>query len=126
MMNKFLKIKKTLLDSSKITGYTHTFYKYPASFSNFFVRETIKSFTNKNDLVFDPFLGGGASSVESIALGRNFIGCDRNALACFISKVKTKKLTKSDINIILDWTQKLIEIKKLKHEDAETIDVVIK
>ena len=38
----------------------------------------IKSFTNRGDLVLDPFCGSGTACVVAKRFGRNFIGCDIN------------------------------------------------
>ena len=37
----------------------------------------IEKFTDPDDLVFDPFLGGGATAVAALARGRKFIGSDK-------------------------------------------------
>lgn len=38
--------------------------------------QLILRYTKKNDVVFDPFLGGGTTAYEAEILGRNFIGVD--------------------------------------------------
>ena len=38
--------------------------------------------SNKNDIVFDPFLGSGSTSVTAKKLGRNYVGVERNAQYC--------------------------------------------
>jgi DNA modification methylase len=38
----------------------------------------ISSFTNRGDLVLEPFSGSGPACVVAKRLGRNFIGCDIN------------------------------------------------
>jgi hypothetical protein len=80
---RLFKVKKT------VRGLTHTFYKYPARFSPLFARAVIQLFTEKGDVVFDPFMGGGTTIVEASAMGRHAIGSDINTLALYVSKVKT-------------------------------------
>lgn len=76
-------------DKSRVSGLTHNFYRYPARFSPKFVRAAIESFSEPGDLVLDPFMGGGTTVVEALALGRNAIGTDISSLAVFIAEVKT-------------------------------------
>ncbi len=38
--------------------------------------------SNKNDIVFDPFLGSGSTSVTAKKLGRNYVGIEKNKQYC--------------------------------------------
>lgn len=40
------------------------------------MRDIIERFTNPNDLILDPFLGGGTTGVAAVTIGRRFIGVD--------------------------------------------------
>lgn len=40
------------------------------------MRDIIERFTNPNDLILDPFLGGGTTGVAAVTMGRRFIGVD--------------------------------------------------
>lgn len=79
-------------EGQPVTTYTHNYYRYPARFSDRFVREAILNFSKSNDLILDPFIGGGTTAVEAIANGRRVIGSDLSPLACFVAKVKTTPL----------------------------------
>ena len=46
----------------------------------------------------DPFMGGGTSLVEALALGRQPIGVDISSLAEFVSSVKTALLNEQDLS----------------------------
>ncbi len=107
-INTFL---EAVNDRSHVSGYTHDFYNYPARFSPLFAREAIKTFTKPEDLVIDPFMGGGTTLVEANLAKRNAIGFDISSLAYFISKVKTTPLSSGEISFIEKWTDK--SIKKL-------------
>ncbi len=80
-----------------VSGYTHNFYRYPARFSPLFVREVIRQYSRRGQVVLDPFMGGGTAIVEAMAMGRRAVGVDLNSLAHFVTTVKTTPLTKVDL-----------------------------
>lgn len=94
-------------DSHPVRGLTHGYYKYPARFSPRFVRAAIEAFTRPGDLCFDPHVGGGTTLVEAMALGRNAIGVDISTLAEFVSTVKTTVFSKSEIEALKAWSQRV-------------------
>ncbi len=110
--NKLVNISENLdraiVSNKPVSGLTHNFYRYPARFSPEFAKQTIQSFTKNHDCVLDPFVGGGTSIVEALALGRRAIGIDINSLACFVSNVKTTPLSSNDINSIIAWSKKVL------------------
>lgn len=99
---------KNIVDSannnSRVTTYTHPNYKYPARFSPIFVAKMIELFSKPGDLVVDPFMGGGTTAIEANVQSRNYIGFDNNHLAYFVSKVKTRQLSDSDILKLRLWS----------------------
>ena len=97
----------SLHTSARISGLTHTFYRYPARFSPEFVKESILSLSLEDDVVLDTFMGGGTTIVESLANGRRAIGIDINPLAHFITKVKTTPLSLQDEETIKKWTENI-------------------
>ena len=102
-MKKFKSLIEAANDKSRVRGYTHRFYTYPAGFSPKFVESAIKTFTKKKELVLDPFMGGGTSLIEAIRLNRKIGGIDLNPIAYFVTKVKITKLSKAQINKIELW-----------------------
>ena len=91
--------------NSKVQGYTHDFYKYPARFSPNFVRSVLLSLTEPGDYVLDPFMGGGTTVVEAAAAGRHVVGSDLNELSSFVTRVKTTPLSEQDIGEIRRWVR---------------------
>jgi tRNA G10 N-methylase Trm11 len=51
-------------------------------------------------VVLDPFVGGGTTLVESLALGSHGVGIDISALATFVSEVKTTLLTDKELDLL--------------------------
>lgn len=90
-----------------VSGYTHTFYRYPARFSPLFAREVIQMFTQHGDVVLDPFMGGGTSLVEAKVHGRRGVGADVSSLAVFLAKTKTALLSNEDRRQIVRWASSI-------------------
>jgi hypothetical protein len=107
-------------DIAPVTGWTHNFYRYPARFSPRFVRAAIEAFTKPGDYVLDPYVGGGTSLVEAMALGRSATGVDISELAEFVAGVKTTLLTNSEIERLLRWSDALARVVNI-HEPSATL-----
>lgn len=90
-------------DISPVSGFTHNFYRYPARFSPKLVRAAIQAFSEPGDLVLDPFVGGGTTLVEAMALGRHAIGTDISSLATFVSEVKTTLYSDPELDKLTKW-----------------------
>ena len=93
----FHRILSALKDRSVVSGLTHNYYRYPARFSPTFVRAVIEEFTKPGDTILDPFLGGGTTLVEGLALDRRVIGVDINPISVFVSKVKSTPLDEGQL-----------------------------
>lgn len=90
-----------------VRGFTHTFYRYPARFAPEFVRAAIEAYTEPDDLVIDPFMGGGTTVVEALCAGRRTLGSDINALSAFVARVKTTSLSKRGAARVAAWAERL-------------------
>jgi hypothetical protein len=113
-------------DQQPVSGLTHGFYKYPARFAPSFAREAIRCFTEPGDLVYDPFMGGGTSVVEALALGRRAAGTDISSLAVFLAQAKTTILNRAQRRRIVDWSVKLpsrLNVHRSAFRPQEWIDI---
>jgi len=65
--------------------------KYPNQKPLALLEPIVKAHTSDSDLVFDPFMGSGSTSVASTRNGRRFIGCDIKQEACDIAVQRIHK-----------------------------------
>lgn len=71
----------------------HWVHRYPGKLIPHIPRYFLEKETKENPrLVLDPFCGSGTVLVEAMLAGHNAVGIDINPLACFLSRVKTKRL----------------------------------
>jgi hypothetical protein len=96
-----------ILSTQHVSEYTHNFYRYPARFSPWLVRNLIGAFTKPGDLVLDPFMGGGTTLVEALAAGRRSVGVDINPLAVFVAQTKTTILHVDELSGLEAWAAQL-------------------
>lgn len=64
-------------------------------------------------MVFDPFMGGGTTLVEALALGRNAFGTDISSLATFIAQVKTTVFSARELSTVARWVDNLLSRLKI-------------
>src|SRR3989441_11120626 len=108
---------------SYVAGSTHAFYHYPARFSAAIARAVIENFSAQGDWVLDPFMGGGTSVVEGLALGRKVLGVDLNTLAWFVSRVRTTPLSQRDALGLLAWSTR---VGALRSQSERTVSSHVK
>jgi DNA methylase len=104
--------------SKPVGGLTHGFYLYPARFPPEIARAVISTFSRPGECVLDPFMGGGTSIVEGLAQGQRMLGIDINALAHFVTTVRTTPLSPADEFTLQDWAQ---EMSALLEADASWV-----
>jgi hypothetical protein len=104
---------------SYVAGSTHAFYHYPARFSAAIARAVIEAFSKRGDWLLDPFMGGGTSIVEGLALGRKMLGVDLNTLAWFVSRVRTTPVSQQDAQGLLAWSSRAGASNPLQTERSE-------
>jgi hypothetical protein len=103
-------------DPKRISGLTHTFYRYPARFSPVFARAAIELFTDVGDVVLDPFMGGATTLVEASSLGRIGVGLDVSELSCFLARVKTKGLAEAEIAAVRSWMAQTLKCLNVRNQ----------
>jgi len=78
--------------------------------------KAIENFADPDSIVFDPFLGSGASAVASIKTGRKFIGCEMEGKYCAVAKKQLDEINP-------DNTYEVVSFKKpwFSDESVESI-----
>ena len=107
------------LQGVNTSDYTHGMYSYPAKFIPQIPAKLITLLSNPDDLVVDPFSGGGTTGVEALRLGRQFVGLDANPIAVLLGKIKTTALTITD-------REELSDLIDHVREDAKSIQPAAK
>jgi len=95
-------------NESNTSYLTHSLHSYPAKFPPQLPKVILEQFSKKGETVLDPFCGSGTTIVEASLQGINAIGVDVNALACLLSKVKSKPLKEKQIKIIDNFLEIII------------------
>jgi DNA modification methylase len=85
----------------------HTLHPYPAKFIPQIPRKAILEWSQKNDIIYDPFCGCGTTLLEASLLGRESIGTDNNAVAVLVSKAKTAYYQPGDIELVQNFAEKV-------------------
>lgn len=104
------RLHETLQTREYTTGKTHNFYHYPARLPPGVARTVIEALSKPGDLVLDPFMGGGTTVVEALALGREVLGVDLNSLATFVTDTRTSPLSAGDGQAIRMWARRCADL----------------
>ncbi len=83
------------------------------------IHKYIQTYTKPNDIVLDPFLGSGISSIESVFLDRRTVGIDINPMSTFITK---QMLENTDPQIIED---EFLKIRNILHKRIDNLYQII-
>jgi DNA modification methylase len=71
----------------------YTMHKYFARRPWNVFSQLVSQYSSPDDIVLDPFCGGGTTVVESLKLGRKAIGVDVNPLATYITRMECESLS---------------------------------
>ena len=66
-------------------------YKHPATFPTDLAKDHILSWSNKGDIVLDPFMGSGTTAIACIELGRNYVGFEISEEYCGLINTRIEK-----------------------------------
>ena len=77
-----------------------TKFNHPATFSDGIPHRFIQVFTQKNDVVLDPFIGSGTTAIAAKLLERKYIGIDISEEYCDLTKTR---LDNTHVNMTFDF-----------------------
>lgn len=97
---------KTRKDTAYIT---HGYHRYPAKFIPQVVSRLLDKYSDKNDLIVDPFGGCGTTLVESKVMSRSSVGTDINPVAVLMTKAKKTPIEPSKIETCFTKLQEKID-----------------
>jgi DNA modification methylase len=66
--------------------------KHPAVFPEQLAKDHIISWSNENDIVYDPFMGSGTTAKMALKYNRDFIGSEISKDYCDISNQRIKEI----------------------------------
>jgi len=69
----------------------HKGNKHPAPFPEQLANDHIISWSNENDIVYDPFMGSGTTAKMAILNNRNYIGSEMSSEYCDIAEKRIKE-----------------------------------
>jgi DNA modification methylase len=114
---------KTRKDTAYIT---HGYHRYPAKFIPQIVSRLAEKYTQKGDLIVDPFGGCGTTFVESRVMGRPSVGVDINPVAVLITKAKITPIdpvrVEKELMTLESRLETYSENTKVKTPEHERID----
>lgn len=93
----------------KMNYLTHGIHPYTAKLIPHIPRYFSGKYTQKNDMILDPFCGSGTILLEAKLLGRNTLGIDINPLATLISEVKCTPLNLDELKFAVSLAKEEIK-----------------
>lgn len=90
----------------------HRWFNYKEGFSPILVDKVFKEYDlTSESIICDPFCGAGTTLAVAKANGMQSIGFEVNPFAAFITKVKTNDYTLKDRGMLLEYFERLSNIK---------------
>src|SRR5207237_6618724 len=75
--------------SDNSNRHIHSLGTYPSKFLPDIPRWAIEQFSETGNVVLDPFVGAGTTSIEAITQSRNMLSADFSPYSCLLTKAKT-------------------------------------
>lgn len=105
---------------------THNIHPYPAKFIPQIPAAIIQSYSNRRDVILDPFCGSGTTLLEAIIRDRRAVGLDSNPIGVLVSRAKTTVLTNAEASLVEASVNEVAETAAKIRADANWLSSVIK
>lgn len=89
--NEYRALSNVWTDISPIVPWSKERVAHPTQKPEQLMDRIINIFSNKNNIVLDPFIGSGTTAISALKNNRNFIGFEKNKEYFNISKNRVKK-----------------------------------
>ena len=86
---------------------------HAASFPDKLVRTLIRAFSEKGDLIYDPFVGTGTTAVSAMETERRFIGSELQKEYCDIAE---QRIRKAHLPLLIDHCEERGSREKDNHK----------
>ena len=90
--NEYRALSNVWTDISPIVPWSKERFNHPTQKPLSIMERIITIFSNKHDLIIDPFMGSGTAMVAAKKLQRKWIGCDINAEYVEITKTRLENI----------------------------------
>ena len=60
------------------------------------MKQFIEKYTNKNQIVFDPFMGSGTTAIVCVEHNRKYVGSEIIEVTCKIAENRISKINNAD------------------------------
>ena len=114
-------------DLIKLTSYhTKEWIGYPTQKPEALLERIIKASSNEDDIVLDPFCGGGTTIVVADALNRKWIGVDASAVAINVTEMRLRKqqnkLKGQQIDMLKTAADFVVKFNKFDYDTIRNMD----
>lgn len=72
-------------------------FRHPATFPEKLASEHIYSWSNEQELIYDPFIGSGTTAISALKYKRNFIGSEISKDYCDIANIRIKNFLSQQV-----------------------------
>ena len=121
-------ISESIIPTKRKSPLHYGFHAYFTTQPFNVVYKYIEHFSQRNELVIDPFCGSGVTAVESLRLGRNTFVSDLNPFAVFLTKAKCNyvemaKLKKLYNSVLKGSEDECQQIEVLSENEMQNIKI---